>query len=63
MSETRISTESNKMYFRTENTPMIVGLGEAARIYNEASSNIETVLCQNRDYFEELLVVSAIYRN
>ncbi|KAF1766259.1 hypothetical protein GCK72_006215 [Caenorhabditis remanei] len=40
----------------TENTPMIVGLGEAARIYNEASSNIETVLRQNRDYFEELLV-------
>ncbi|CAO4365665.1 unnamed protein product [Caenorhabditis nigoni] len=40
----------------TENTPMIVGLGEAARIYNEASSNIESVLTQNRDYFEELLV-------
>ncbi|CAP23934.2 Protein CBG02613 [Caenorhabditis briggsae] len=40
----------------TENTPMIVGLGEAARIYNEGSSNIESVLTQNRDYFEELLV-------
>uniref|UniRef100_A0A1I7TTF6 Selenocysteine lyase n=1 Tax=Caenorhabditis tropicalis TaxID=1561998 RepID=A0A1I7TTF6_9PELO len=40
----------------TENTPMIVGLGEAARIYNEGYTNIESVLRQNRDYFEELLV-------
>lgn len=42
----------------TENTPMIVGLGEAARVYNEGASNIRSVLLQNRDYFEELLVVS-----
>ncbi|CAL2032377.1 unnamed protein product [Caenorhabditis brenneri] len=40
----------------TENTPMIVGLGEAARIYNENSENIEKVLRYNRDHFEQLLV-------
>ncbi|CAI2344839.1 unnamed protein product [Caenorhabditis sp. 36 PRJEB53466] len=40
----------------TENTPMIVGLGEAARVYNESAENIESVLRQNRDHFEKLLV-------
>lgn len=43
--------------FRTENTPMIVGLGEAAKVYNEGFLNIESILRQNRDYFEELLLV------
>ncbi|CCD66050.2 Selenocysteine lyase [Caenorhabditis elegans] len=40
----------------TENTPMIVGLGEAAKVYNEGFLNIESILRQNRDYFEELLL-------
>ncbi|EGT48316.1 hypothetical protein CAEBREN_15676 [Caenorhabditis brenneri] len=38
-----------------ENTANIVGFGEAARMYGE-NMNIETLLLQNRDHFEELLV-------
>ncbi|CAD6192007.1 unnamed protein product [Caenorhabditis auriculariae] len=39
----------------TENTPMVVGLGQAARVFNEASEEIEQRLRGTRDYFEAQL--------
>ena len=51
---------STRSYLRTENTPMIVGLGKAAEL---VTKNLEKYSChmkEIRDYLEEKLIVFRI---